>query len=150
MSSRVMHIAEVGLRVKDLARAVAFYQEVLGLEVVRAYPQHVFLRAGELDSPLGRGGHPQLLVLFDREVPLDIGLTTVDHLAFEIPSERYEAERERLQQKGFEVRERIWSGEHAWLRARSLFFADSEGHSVELIAHDPAAAGVEYPPQPVR
>jgi len=29
---RVMHIAEVGLRVKDLARRVAFYQDVLGFD----------------------------------------------------------------------------------------------------------------------
>ena len=60
MALPVMHIAEVGLRVKDLARRVAFYQEVLGLEIVRAYSKHVFLKAGELNSPLGRGGHPQL------------------------------------------------------------------------------------------
>ena len=50
MALRVMHIAEVGLRVKDLARMVAFYHEVLGLEIVRAYPHHVFLKAGELPS----------------------------------------------------------------------------------------------------
>ena len=137
MSTHVMHIAEVGLRVKDLARMAAFYQEVLGLEIVRAYPKQVFLKAGELNSPLGRGGHPQLLVLFDRQVPLDINLTTVYHLAFEIVLEQYEPERTRLQAMGFELVERVWSGEYAWLRARSLFFDDPEGNTIELIAHDP-------------
>jgi catechol 2,3-dioxygenase len=141
MPRRVMHFAEVGLRVTDLPRAVAFYQDVLGLEIVRAYPHHVFLNAGDLDSPLGHAGHPQLLVLFDREAPLDIKLTTVDHLAFEIPIERYDSEKQRLAQKGFDLRERVWSGDHAWLRARSIFFSDSEGHTLELIAHDPAAMG---------
>jgi predicted enzyme related to lactoylglutathione lyase len=34
VATHVMHIAEVGLRVKDLARMVAFYQEVPGLEIV--------------------------------------------------------------------------------------------------------------------
>lgn len=140
MTLRIMHIAEVGLRVKDLPRMVGFYQEVLGLEIVRSYPKYVFMNVGELNSPLGRGGHPQLLVLFDREVPLDIGLTTLDHLAFEIPLERYAAERERLQGMGFELVERAWSGIHAWLRARSLFFDDPEGNTIELIAHDPSAA----------
>jgi catechol 2,3-dioxygenase-like lactoylglutathione lyase family enzyme len=96
---------------------VAFYQEVLGLETVRAYPTMAFLKAGELDSPLGHGGHPQLLVLFDRRVQLDIALTTLDHLAFEISLEHYPTERERLQQMGLEVTERIWQGEYAWLRA---------------------------------
>src|SRR6266446_4269703 len=101
-----MHIAEVGLRVKNLPRMVAFYQKVLGLEIVRAYPQCVFMKIGELNSALGRDGHPQLLVLFDREVPLDIASTTLDHLAFEIPLERYAAERERLQEMGLEWAER--------------------------------------------
>jgi len=138
-----MHIAELGLRVTDLPRAVAFYQEVLGLEIVRAYPTIVFLKAGELDSPLGRGGHPQLLVLFDRKVKLDIALTTVDHFAFEIPLEQYPTERERLQQMGLELTERIWQGEYAWLQARSVFFDDPDGNTIELIAHDPNAANEE-------
>jgi len=143
MTLRVMHIAELGLRVTDLPRAVAFYQEVLGLEIVRAYPTIVFLKAGELDSPLGRGGHPQLLVLFDRKVKLDIALTTVDHFAFEIPLEQYLTERERLEQMGLELTERIWQGEYAWLQARSVFFDDPDGNTIELIAHDPNAANEE-------
>ena len=137
MANRVMHIAEVGLRVKDLERMQAFYQEVLGLEMVRAYPKHIFLKAGELDSPLGRGGHPQLLVLFDREVIVDINLTTLDHLAFEIPLELYDTERSCLQALNLELVERVWSGGYARLRARSLFFDDPEGNTIELIAHDP-------------
>jgi len=135
-----MHIAELGLRVTDLPRSVAFYQEVLGLDIVRAYPTIVFLKAGELDSPLGRGGHPQLLVLFDRKVPLDVALTTIDHFAFEISLDQYVAERERLQHMGLEITDRIWQGEYAWLRARSLFFDDPDGNTIELIAHDPKAA----------
>ena len=140
MTLRVMHIAELGLRVTDLPRAVTFYQEVLGLEMVRAYPTIVFLKAGELDSPLGRAGHPQLLVLFDRQVQLDIALSTLDHIAFEIPLEQFAAELARLQKLGLEVSERIWRGEYAWLRARSLFIDDPDGNNVELIAHDPNAA----------
>jgi catechol 2,3-dioxygenase-like lactoylglutathione lyase family enzyme len=135
-----MHIAELGLRVTDLSRAVAFYQGILGLEIVRVYPTIVFLKVGELDSPLGRNGHPQLLVLFDRKVKLDIALTTVDHFAFEISLEQYPTERERLQQMGLELTERIWQGEYAWLQARSVFFDDPDGNTIELIAHDPNAA----------
>ena len=140
MTLHVMHLAEVAFRVTDLPRSLAFYQEVLGLEIVRAYPTMVFLKAGELESPLGRGGHPQLLVLFDRRVRLDIALTTLDHIAFEIPLEQFQAERERLQQLELEVSERIWRGEYAWLGARSLFLDDPDGNNVELIARDPNAA----------
>jgi catechol 2,3-dioxygenase len=133
-----MHIAEVGLRVKDLAGMVAFYQKVLGLEIVHSSPNFVFMKAGELDSPLGRGGHPQYLVLFDREVPLDVALTTLDHLAFEIPLEQYDSEQARLEAMGLLERARVWSGMGAFLRARSLFFDDPEGNTIELIAHDPS------------
>jgi catechol 2,3-dioxygenase-like lactoylglutathione lyase family enzyme len=138
MTPHVLHIAEVGLRVKDLPRMVGFYQDALGLVIVRAFPKYVFMKAGELNSPLGRGGHPQLLVLFDREVALDIAVTTLDHLAFEIHFEQFAAERERLQGVGLELIDRAWTGIHAWLRARSLFFDDPEGNTIELIAHDPS------------
>ncbi|MBK9122654.1 MAG: VOC family protein [Chloroflexi bacterium] len=133
-----MHIAEVGLRVKDLAGVVAFYQNVLGLELVHSSPNFVFMKAGDLDSPLGRGGHPQYLVLFDRDVALDVTLSTLDHLAFEIPLEQFDSERARLEAMGLLERVRVWSGVGSFLRARSLFFSDPEGNTIELIAHDPS------------
>jgi len=138
MLAPVLHIAEIGLRVSDLPKMAAFYQEHLGLEIVLAEPNYIFFRVGELPSPLGAVGHPQMLVLFDREVALDVALGTLDHLAFEIASERYAAARERLQARGMLVRERAWPDSLAW-RARSRFFRDPEGDTIELIAHDPGA-----------
>ena len=84
----VINIAEVGLRVKDLPKMAAFYQEMLGFEVHLTQDNVVFLKVGELASSLGEAKHPQLLALFSREVEPDIGLSTLDHLAFEIPSEQ--------------------------------------------------------------
>ena len=136
MQPLVLHIAEIGLRVKDLPKMVAFYQELLGLEIVLAEPNYVFLKVGDLPSPLGAVGHPQMLVLFDRGVELDPTRTTLDHLAFEVPSDRYPAERERLLARGWVIRERSWPESLAW-RARSLFLLDPEGNVIELIAHDP-------------
>ncbi len=133
-----MHFAEVGLRVGDLPRMLAFYQELLGLEVELSEPNYVFLKVGELESPLGAVGHPQMLVLFDRDVELDIGMSTLDHLAFEIPSDEYETQWSRLEAKGFKLRERSFPKTLAW-RARSLFFHDPEGNVIEFIAHDPNA-----------
>ena len=136
--TRVIHIAEVGLKVKDLATMVAFYQEVLDFEIVHAKPDMTFLKIGDLDSPLGHGGHPQYLVLFRRDTDPDIILTTLDHLAFEIPLEQFESEQARLQEMGLLARVRVWTGAGPFLRARSLFFFDPEGNTIELIAHDPS------------
>ncbi len=79
-----------------------------------------------------------MLVLFDRGVELDTALTTLDHLAFEIPSDGYPVELERLQAMGMVIRERSWPDSLPW-HARSLFIHDPEENVIELIAHDPTA-----------
>lgn len=58
-----VRLVELGLRVVDLAVSLKFYQEVVGLDLVRAFPGYAFLKSGDLGSPLGRGGHPQFIVL---------------------------------------------------------------------------------------
>ena len=133
MAPSVMHIAEIGLRVTDLSKMIAFYQEMLGFEVHISEPHHVFLKVSELNSPLGDIGHPQLLALFNRQIDLDISMTTLDHLAFEIPSEQYEAELARFKAMGMVIRERSWPDSLDW-RARSFFFRDPEGNIIELVA----------------
>lgn len=138
MRPRITHFAEVGLRVKDLTGMVEFYQELLGLEIELAEPDYVFLKVGDLQSPLGSVGHPQMLVLFDRAFEPDSSVSTLDHLAFEISSSEYHAQWERLEAKGFELRERSWPETLPW-RAKSLFFSDPEGNVIEFIAHDPKA-----------
>ncbi|MEM7114591.1 MAG: VOC family protein [Chloroflexota bacterium] len=129
----MMMFAEVGLRVKDLSKMVAFYQEMLGFEIDMTLDSVVFLKVGELPSPLGEAGHPQLLALFSRDTTLDVGLSTLDHLAFEIPREQYDAELARFQALGMVIRERTWPDSLLW-RGRSFFFRDPEGNVIELIA----------------
>jgi catechol 2,3-dioxygenase-like lactoylglutathione lyase family enzyme len=131
-----MHVAEVALRVTDLARMVAWYQAMLGLTVVQAYPTYVFLKIADLHSPLGAVDHPQMLVLFDRQVPLDQKFTTLDHLAFEIPADQYDAQWQRLEALGCRLRQRTWPDTLNW-RGRALFFDDPEGNIIEFIAGEP-------------
>ena len=127
-----MHIAEVAIRVSDLKNARAFYQEMLGFRFHREEPGVVFLEVGPLDTPLGRVGHPQLLALFDRGQSLDASISTFDHIAFEVPFDRYETELARFQSRDMVIRERQWPDTLLW-RGRSFFFRDTDGNVIELI-----------------
>lgn len=125
-------IAEVVLRVNDLEKMVAFYRDVVGLEVVHRASDIVFLKIAELDTPLGRGGHPQLLGLVDRHRPLDEKRSTFDHLAFEIDLADFQQGKERLARLGLDIDIETFG----WSHARALFFNDPEGNRLEFICHD--------------
>ena len=146
-------VAEIVLSVRDLPRMRQFYEDVLGLGLLsqachehglepdpEGEPTIAFLTIKELDTPLGRHGHPQLLALIDyRRHAFAKGFdghepskSTLNHLAFEIPPDRYEAERDRLQTLGLKPRPMRFPA----MSARALFFQDPEGNELELICHD--------------
>ena len=60
--------------------------------------------------------------------------STLNHLAFEIPFESYEAERRRLEDLGLKPQPAVFET----MSARALFFHDPEGNTLEFICHDPA------------
>jgi catechol 2,3-dioxygenase-like lactoylglutathione lyase family enzyme len=133
MRRSVRGLGEVALRVKDLEAMQAFYQNIIGLELLRRFERAAFFRLAE-----GFGGHTQVLALFDRSaVPGFVGLnaatTTVDHLAFEIELADFERERQRRAACGLAVT----TAEHGWVRWRSLYVDDPEGNTVELVCYDP-------------
>src|ERR1700730_13471268 len=61
MSGSVRGLGEVALRVVDLDRMQKFYQDIIGLELLRRFERAAFFRLAE-----GFGGHTQVLALFDR------------------------------------------------------------------------------------
>lgn len=130
---RVLFVAEVGLRVADLDAMIAFYRDVLGFGLFVKAEAHAFLEIADLPSPLGRAGHAQILGLFARDAAPDLARSTLDHLAFEVAPEEYEAERARFLAKGMVIRERSWPDSLDW-RGRSFFFHDPEGNVIEIIA----------------
>ena len=136
-------LSEVVLRVDDLETMESFYRDVVGLETWQRSDGLVFFKVAELASPLGEGGHPQLLALVDRRQnpwpwrglayrDIDPGRSSLDHLAFEIHEEAFEPERERLEGLGLEVN----TVEFPHMAARGLFFEDPEGNVIELLCHD--------------
>ena len=128
----VKALGEIALRVKDLDSMQQFYEEVVGLELMRKFPHAVFFKIAE-----GYGGHTQVLALFDRTQEtgyrgVESEKSTVDHFAFTIPLTEFDGEKRRLEQLGLNVR----TAKHAWVHWRSLYVRDPEGNSVELVCYD--------------
>ncbi len=129
-------LGEVSIRVTDLAAMAKFYEEVLGLEVLRREDSFVFFIINA-----GYAGHPQVLNLFDRtnrgfletkSDQLNPHQTTLHHIAFNIDLADYEAAKKSLESLGVHVRPTV----HEWLHVRSLYFPDPEGNLIELVCHD--------------
>lgn len=151
-------VAEIVLSVRDLPAMREFYSRVLGFrlhseachehgaEPEAGEPTICFLTICDIDTPLGRHGHPQLLALIDhrrhvfarsRLVGHDVSRSTLNHLAFEIPPESFDAWRERLTGLGLGPT----VSEFPAMKARAMFFRDPEGITLELICH--IAAGTD-------
>ena len=104
---RVKGLGEVSIRVMNLDAMHKFYEEVVGLEVLRRDESFVFFKVAE-----GYGGHSQNLALFDatnrsfletKSLELSPEQTTLHHIALNISLEDYETEKRRLEGLGLEV-----------------------------------------------
>ena len=124
---RVKGLGEVSIQVKDLDVMHKFYEEVVGLEVLRRDESFVFFKVAE-----GYGGHTQNLALFQAENELNPEQTTLHHIALNVALEDFETEKMRLEGLGLKVNATV----HEWLHVRSLYFADPEGNSLEFVAYD--------------
>jgi len=107
----------------------AFYREVVGLEEWRGGGGYRFFRVAEAVE-----GHPQALVLFDRDVDVSPDASTLDHVAFVIELEDYADWKRRLEEAGLDVTPKTFDFFH-W---RSLFVEDPEGNRVEFVCYDPS------------
>jgi catechol 2,3-dioxygenase-like lactoylglutathione lyase family enzyme len=127
-TSKVRALGEAALRVNDLAVMRRFYEEVFGLEPLGASDNGVLYRLGP-----GYGGHTQVFALFARGATVDPRCSTVDHIAFTIDRDDFDAEQARLAARGLEVE----LANHAWVQWRSLYLRDPEGNQIELVCYDP-------------
>jgi catechol 2,3-dioxygenase-like lactoylglutathione lyase family enzyme len=133
-------IGEVSIRVKNLNAMHKFYEEVVGLEVLRRDESFVFFKIAE-----GYAGHTQNLALFDasnrmflenKSLQLNTDQSTLHHIALNISLEDFESEKRRLEGLGLKVNATI----HEWIHVRSLYFSDPEGNLLEFVCYD---AGVK-------
>ncbi len=125
--SSVKALGEIALKVTDLNKMQKFYEEVIGLTLLKRFDKAVFFRIAE-----GFEGHTQILALFDRGTTLTQERTTLDHIAFTISLVDFEKEKIRLEQCGLKVN----LAKHKWVHWRSLYVLDPEGNMVEFVCYD--------------
>ena len=113
------------LVVDDIDRSVAFYRDMLGLELFS--PSHIparFLRIGP-----DRDGVPRQIVLVPRATDdRPAGALVLHHIGLEVAAEDFEAERDRLSGLGFELR----TGEHPFLPVEAFYVDDPDGNEIEI------------------
>jgi len=133
---RIKGLGEVSIRVKNLDAMTKFYEEVVGLDVLRREDSFVFFKIAE-----GYAGHAQILALFDatdrylletKSEQLSPDQTTLHHIALNISLEDFKTEKRRLEGLGVKVR----ATEHEWLHVRSQYFTDPEGNLLEFVCYD--------------
>lgn len=143
---RVRAIGEIAIRCVDLSAMVAFYRDVLGLELLNDPDSSpiVFLRVAE-----GFGGHTAVLALFSHDiegagrtrgstVPPETGSrSSLHHLALSLPWDEQDEVIAWYEHLG-----RAYNVEYFdWVGWRGVFTFDPDGNTVELVAKDPQWTG---------
>ena len=126
---RVKGLGEVSIQVRDLDAMQKFYEEVVGLEVLRRNDDERFVFFKVAD---GYGGHSQNLALFEASNTLNPQESTLHHIALNVAIEDFETEKMRLEGLGIKIDATV----HEWLHVRSLYFYDPEGNHLEFVAYD--------------
>ncbi|MCI4369377.1 MAG: VOC family protein [Thermoplasmata archaeon] len=109
----VLGFDHVDIRVKDRAKAVRFFVDQLGLDVLGEGTDHTFLMFGDQVLGLREGNEPT-------------GPRGVDHIALRV--EEWTGLRNRVKRARIEV-----TGEKERVDSRSLFLKGPEGLQVELV-----------------
>jgi catechol 2,3-dioxygenase-like lactoylglutathione lyase family enzyme len=121
-------VAHFSLPVRDLERSIAFYADILGLQLVFRTPELAFFRSGKDHVILARTDAG----------PADANGRNVHH-AFIVESRDFEAGLEFLASRAVTVIDRDSRPEGAVFAGRSAYFADPDGNVLEMI--DLAAMG---------
>lgn len=126
---RIRRVLETALYVNDMARAVAFYRDVLGLRPMGGSERLTAMDAGESTVLLLflRGASAEGIHFPDGWIPPHDGEGPA-HMAFAVEAAEFEAWQTRLSEHGVAV-ETV----NRWERGgRSAYFRDPDGHSIEL------------------
>jgi catechol 2,3-dioxygenase-like lactoylglutathione lyase family enzyme len=118
----------ITISVKDLARATAFYRDILGCEIVHTNPIMTFMKTGSDHF---------VLTQLDNHVPPNppgpIGLdTTLFHHAMLVEPAEFDAAVAELEARGIETYDCSDAGHRTFPGRRHVYVFDPDGNSIEL------------------
>ncbi|MGO4388963.1 VOC family protein [Microvirga sp. 2YAF29] len=122
-------VLEAALYVDDLARAKAFYEDRMGLGLLRADNRMCAFDVGGRNILLlfQRGASAQTMTISGGTIPPHDGQGPL-HIAFAISADELQAWEEKLEKSGIAI-----EGRTTWQRGgTSLYFRDPDGHLLEL------------------
>lgn len=130
---RARALGEIAIRTRDMPAMVAFYRDILGLELLQSRDdgQIVFFRIAD-----GFAGHTAVLALF-AEAAAEVvagreGQSSLHHLALSLPRTEQGAAEAWFERQGLPCR----ISEFPWIGWRGIFVDDPDGNTVELVAYD--------------
>jgi extradiol dioxygenase family protein len=130
--------AEIALRVHDLDLMRRFYEQVIGLEVLREIKDSegtaIFYSVGAGNDHLALFEEKWIdWFTRDKSPQIDPKLTTLSHFTLRIALDDFESEKKRIEQLGIEI---IESGTSSWMHCRMFYFFDPERNLIEFKSHD--------------
>jgi lactoylglutathione lyase len=130
----------VGLSVTDLDRSLAFYQHILGLELIQAADHD-----GQRFAFLGAGGRLFLTLWQQSRDAFEPRHSGLHHLAFELPTlEAVQAVETKLRARGVAPRYDGVVPHREGADSAALFFTDPDGIRLEVYSPT-GAAGLAAP-----
>ena len=127
----VTGLNHVTFAVRDLARSLSFYRDLLGMTLRAEWPEGAYLEAGALwlclssDAKARREPHPDYT-----------------HLAFDVAAQDFEALAARIREHAA-----LWRQNRS--EGASLYFLDPDGHKLELHVGSLASRLAHYRANPV-
>jgi len=136
VGNKIKGLGEIVLRVNNMKLMKNFYQNILGLELIKNSKDYTFFKIAD-----GYGGHNQTIALFaktnlnafNEELGvIDASNSSLHHVALEIDVLDYNEIMKFLNSQNIEFETEVF----AWVKWKSIFIKDPESNIVEFVCHD--------------
>ncbi len=136
VGNKIKGLGEIVLRVNDMELMKNFYQNILGLELIRGSKDFTFFKIAE-----GYKGHTQVIALFaktnlnafNEELgEIESNHSSLHHVALEIDVKDYEDIIDLLKKQNIHFETEFFE----WVKWKSIFIKDPEKNIVEFVCYD--------------